>query len=113
MVGARSCAMATTRVADRFIDARNPRTATRHLPTGTLRVGELELLAAAGAGPMLVAAGMLNAPCPPLAPAALVFLIGYSHTKRFTWGSHWIPRFTHRIAPARGRDPGPRAVSAP
>src|SRR3989442_8761946 len=38
MVGARTCAMATNRVVDRVIDARNPRTAERHLPTGTLRV---------------------------------------------------------------------------
>src|SRR5439155_1186727 len=49
MVGARTCAMATNRVVDRHIDARNPRTATRHLPTGALRVGELKLLAAVGA----------------------------------------------------------------
>src|SRR3954465_9510265 len=39
MVFARSAAMAFNRVADRHIDARNPRTATRHLPAGTLTVG--------------------------------------------------------------------------
>src|SRR5439155_103005 len=68
MVGARTCAMATNRVVDRVIDARNPRTAQRHLPTGTLRVGELRLLAAAGAALMLVAAAMLNPLCLALAP---------------------------------------------
>jgi 4-hydroxybenzoate polyprenyltransferase len=102
MVGARTCAMATNRVVDRFIDAENPRTATRHLPTGTLRVGELKLLAAAGAGLMLVAAAMLNALCLALAPPALVFLVGYSYTKRFTWTSHWILGFTDGIAAAGG-----------
>jgi 4-hydroxybenzoate polyprenyltransferase len=102
MVGARTCAMATNRVVDRFIDARNPRTAQRHLPTGSLRVGELRLLAAAGAALMLVAAAMLNPLCLALAPLALVFLVGYSYTKRFTWASHWILGFTDGIAAAGG-----------
>src|SRR6058998_3921773 len=102
MVGARTCAMATNRVVDRVIDARNPRTAERHLPTGTLRVGELRLLAAAGAALLLVAAAMLNPLCVALAPLALVFLIGYSYTKRFTWTSHWILGFTDGIAAAGG-----------
>src|SRR5256886_10806628 len=103
MVGARTCAMATNRVVDRFIDARNPRTAQRHLPTGSLRVDELQLLAAAGAILMFIAAAMLNSLCLALAPVALVFLIGYSYTKRFTWTSHWILGFTDGIAAAGGR----------
>src|SRR5438128_961599 len=102
MVGARTCAKATNRVVDRFIDARNPRTAQRHLPTGSLRVDELQLLAAAGAVLMFVAAAMLNSLCLVLAPLALVFLIGYSYTKRFTWTSHWILGFTDGIAAAGG-----------
>jgi 4-hydroxybenzoate polyprenyltransferase len=102
MVGARTCAMATNRVVDRWIDARNPRTAGRHLPRGTLGVSELRVLAAAGAALMLVAAGLLNALCLALAPLALVFLVGYSYTKRFTWASHWILGFTDGIAAAGG-----------
>ncbi|OGK84317.1 MAG: hypothetical protein A2050_08245 [Candidatus Rokubacteria bacterium GWA2_73_35] len=102
MAGARTCAMATNRVVDRWIDARNPRTAGRHLPAGTLRVGELRLLAVAGAALMFVAAGMLNWLCLALAPAALAFLVGYSYTKRFTWASHWILGFTDGIAAAGG-----------
>ncbi|MBI2492690.1 MAG: UbiA family prenyltransferase [Candidatus Rokubacteria bacterium] len=102
MAGARTCAMATNRVVDRVIDARNPRTAGRHLPAGTLSVGELRLLAAAGAALLFVAAGMLNALCLALAPLALVFLVGYSYTKRFTWLSHWILGFTDGIAAAGG-----------
>lgn len=102
MVGARTCAMATNRVVDRLIDARNPRTAQRHLPTGRLRVGELRLLAAAGAALMLLAAWRLNPLCLALAPLALVFLVGYSYTKRFTWTSHWILGFTDGIAAGGG-----------
>ena len=102
MVGARTCAMATNRVVDRWIDARNPRTAGRHLPRGTLGVGELRLLAAAGAVLMVVSAALLNPLCLALAPLALVFLVGYSYTKRFTWTSHWILGFTDGIAAAGG-----------
>jgi len=102
MIGARTCAMATNRVVDRWIDARNPRTAGRHLPRGVLWVSELRLLAGAGAFLMLVAAAMLNPLCLALAPLALVFLVGYSYTKRFTWASHWILGFTDGIAAAGG-----------
>jgi 4-hydroxybenzoate polyprenyltransferase len=102
MVGARTCAMATNRVVDRWIDARNPRTAGRHLPRGTLSVTALRLLAAGGAVLMFVAAGLLNPLCLALAPLALVFLVGYSYTKRFTWTSHWILGFTDGIAAAGG-----------
>ena len=102
MAGARTCAMATNRVVDRVIDARNPRTAGRHLPTGSLRVAELRGLAAAGAALLVVAAWMLNPLCVALAPLALAFLVGYSYTKRFTWTSHWILGFTDGIAAAGG-----------
>jgi 4-hydroxybenzoate polyprenyltransferase len=102
MVGARTCAMATNRVVDRIIDAQNPRTAGRHLPRGILGAGEMKVLAAAGAALMFVAAWMLNPLCLILSPLALLFLIGYSYTKRFTWTSHWILGFTDGIAAAGG-----------
>jgi 4-hydroxybenzoate polyprenyltransferase len=102
MVGARTCAMATNRVVDRRIDAANPRTAGRHLPRGLLRAADLKALAIAGAALMMVAAAMLNPLCLLLAPLALVFLVGYSYTKRFTWTSHWILGFTDGIAAAGG-----------
>src|SRR5262245_6559522 len=94
MVGGRTCAMAVNRVIDRKLDAENPRTAGRHLPRGLLQAGELRAAAAGGAILMVVAAWMLNPLCLALAPLALVFLIGYSYTKRFTWTSHWILGFT-------------------
>ncbi len=102
MVGARTCAMAANRVVDRWIDAKNPRTAARHLPRGVLGALEVKLLAAAGAALMFVAAAMLNPLCLALSPLALLFLVGYSYTKRFTWASHWILGFTDGIAAAGG-----------
>jgi 4-hydroxybenzoate polyprenyltransferase len=102
MVGGRTCAMATNRVVDRAIDARNPRTAGRHIPRGLLGAGEMKVLAASGAALMFVAAWMLNPLCLILSPLALLFLIGYSYTKRFTWTSHWILGFTDGIAAAGG-----------
>jgi 4-hydroxybenzoate polyprenyltransferase len=94
--------MAANRVVDRWIDARNPRTAGRHLPTGLLAAWELKALAVAGALLMFVAAAMLNPLCLALSPLALAFLVGYSYTKRFTWASHWILGFTDGIAAAGG-----------
>jgi len=102
MVGARTCAMAANRVIDRAVDAANPRTAGRHLPRGLLRVGDLAALAAVGAALLLVAAAMLNPLCLALAPVALVFLVGYSYTKYFTWASHWILGLTDGMAAVGG-----------
>jgi 4-hydroxybenzoate polyprenyltransferase len=102
MAGARTCAMAVNRLADRAIDARNPRTAGRHLPRGLIRPAEMAALAAGGAGAMFLAAWRLNPLCLRLAPLALLFLVGYSYTKYFTWTSHWILGFTDGIAAAAG-----------
>jgi 4-hydroxybenzoate polyprenyltransferase len=102
MVGARTCAMAANRVVDRVIDEKNPRTAGRHIPRGLLSAAELTLFAIAGAALMLIAAWMLNPLCLILAPLALVFLVGYSYTKYFTWTSHRILGFTDGIAAAGG-----------
>jgi 4-hydroxybenzoate polyprenyltransferase len=93
MVAARSAAMAFNRLADRDIDARNPRTATRHLPTGVLSVrwvvGFTVVCSAA-----FVAATVLFLPnWLPLAASLPVLgvLFGYSYSKRFTWLAHfWL-----------------------
>ena len=102
MVGARTCAMATNRLVDRWIDAANPRTSGRHLPQGLLDAADVKALAVGGAALMFVAAWRLNPLCLALAPLALLFLVGYSYTKRFTWASHWILGFTDGIAAAGG-----------
>jgi len=102
MVGGRTLAMSVNRLADRFIDARNPRTAGRHLPTGLLTSGQVATAAVASAALLFFAAWQLNPLCLALAPLAALFLIGYSYTKRFTWLSHWILGFTDGIAAAGG-----------
>jgi 4-hydroxybenzoate polyprenyltransferase len=102
MVGARTLAMSVNRLADRILDARNPRTAARHLPAGVLKPAQVMAAAAAAAALLLFSAWMLNPLCLTLAPLAAVFLIGYSYTKRFTWLSHWILGFTDGIAAAGG-----------
>ncbi len=102
MVGARTLAMSVNRLADRFIDAANPRTARRHLPTGLLRPAQVTAAALASAALLLLSAWMLNPLCLALSPLAVLFLVGYSYTKRFTWLSHWILGFTDGIAAAGG-----------
>jgi 4-hydroxybenzoate polyprenyltransferase len=102
MVGARTCAMAVNRVVDRGIDARNPRTAARHLPRRVLSATDMTAVAVSGAALMLLAAWMLNPLCLALSPLALSFLVGYSYTKYVTWASHWVLGFTDGIAAAGG-----------
>jgi 4-hydroxybenzoate polyprenyltransferase len=102
MAGARTLAMSVNRLADRFIDAANPRTAGRHLPSGLLAPAHVVVAAAAAGALLLVSAYMLNPLCLALAPLAVLFLVGYSYTKRFTWLSHWILGFTDGIAAAGG-----------
>ena len=102
MVGARTLAMTVNRLADRFIDAKNPRTRRRHLPAGLLTPGAMTAIAALAGALLLVSAWMLNPLCLVLSPLAVLFLVGYSYTKRFTWLSHWILGFTDGIAAAGG-----------
>jgi len=102
MVGARTLAMSVNRLADRFIDAANPRTARLHLPTGLLTPAQVTIAAVGAAALLVVSASRLNPLCLALAPLAVLFLVGYSYTKRFTWLSHWILGFTDGIAAAGG-----------
>jgi 4-hydroxybenzoate polyprenyltransferase len=100
MVGARSAAMAFNRLVDTAIDARNPRTSMRHLPTGKLSRGFTWMFVAAACLVFLIAAGALNPLCLRLAPLALAVVLFYSFTKRFTAFSHLILGFSLGIAPA-------------
>jgi 4-hydroxybenzoate polyprenyltransferase len=93
MVTARSAAMAFNRLADRRIDALNPRTRERHLPAGVLSVGGVWIFTiACSLG--FVAATLLFLPnWIPLAASVpvLAFLFGYSYAKRFTSLAHlWL-----------------------
>ncbi len=100
MVCARSAAMAFNRLADFEIDARNPRTRMRHLPTGLLSRGFAWGFVAAASALFFLAAGQLNRLCLRLAPVALGVVFFYSFTKRLTSFSHLVLGFCLGIAPA-------------
>jgi 4-hydroxybenzoate polyprenyltransferase len=100
MVGARSAAMAFNRVVDADLDARNPRTRTRHLPTGVLSRTFAWGFVAVSTLVFLLAARQLNPLCFHLAPVALGVVFFYSFTKRFTSFSHLVLGFSLGIAPA-------------
>jgi 4-hydroxybenzoate polyprenyltransferase len=93
MVFARSAAMAFNRLADRRFDARNPRTATRHLPTGRLSVGAVRLFTLVSAAGFIASTTiflLFDNPWPLyLSVPLLLFLCGYSYAKRFTSLSHY------------------------
>src|SRR5437867_4682781 len=88
---ARFVALGFNRIADRELDARNPRTQARELPTGRLTLSQAWAAVAVAAVLFLWTAWALNPLCLALAPIALVFISAYSYTKRFTAWSHlWL-----------------------
>ncbi|MDQ5847176.1 MAG: putative 4-hydroxybenzoate polyprenyltransferase [Acidobacteriota bacterium] len=99
MVGARSTAMAFNRIADRKLDALNPRTATRAIPAGALSVGFVWVFTAISAFLFLLAAAMLNRLTLILAPVALASVLLYSFSKRWTMLSHLLLGWCLSIAP--------------
>ena len=99
MAAARTLAMGCNRIADRWWDARNPRTQARPLVTGAVSL-RTAWVGTAVALPVLVLAAWQLGPLPlRLLPGALLFLVGYSFTKRFTRLSHFILGFTDGLAP--------------
>ncbi len=93
MVTARSAAMAFNRIADRHLDALNPRTQTRHLPAGTLSMASVVAFAGANALAFVLATLLFLPNRLPvyLALPVLAFLLAYSYTKRFTAAAHfWL-----------------------
>jgi len=99
LLGARNAANAVNRLIDHQIDARNPRTAHRHLPRGVVKPGEVLALSVAGFLLLIIAAWQLNSLCLKLSPLAVFILVAYSYTKRFTWASHLVLGFACGIAP--------------
>jgi 4-hydroxybenzoate polyprenyltransferase len=99
MIAARSAAMAQNRLADREIDAANPRTASRALPAGKLSVGYVRVFLAVSVAVFLLAAASINRLTLLLAPVALAILFLYSYTKRFTALCHLILGLCLAIAP--------------
>lgn len=102
MVGARTAAMALNRLIDRHLDAENPRTANRAIPKGLVSVGETLLYIIISFVLLLVSAAELNPLCVKLMPVAVLFLVFYSYTKRFTWACHLVLGITDGLAPLGG-----------
>src|SRR6266571_561105 len=100
MVGARSAAMTFNRIADREIDAANPRTAARALPAGLLDLRFAVIFTAVSSAVFLLAASQLNRLTLMLSPVALGSVLLYSYTKRFTSLSHLILGWCLAIAPS-------------
>lgn len=99
---ARFAAMGFNRIADRGLDARNPRTAMRELPRGALGVTEAWALVLGAVLLFELAAWRLNALCFALSPVALAWTFFYSFTKRFTRWSHLVLGLGMGIAPVGG-----------
>lgn len=99
MVGARSAAMSFNRIADQKIDAENPRTADREIPSGKLSVEFAWSFMIASSLVFFLAAFMLNRLTLILSPIALLSILGYSYAKRFTSFAHLILGWALAIAP--------------
>jgi 4-hydroxybenzoate polyprenyltransferase len=99
---ARTAAMAFNRVADRHLDALNPRTRDREIPSGKISVGQAWSLVLVAVGIYFLAAWALNKVCFYLSPIALAILLGYSYTKRFTRLCHLFLGLALGLAPVAG-----------
>ena len=99
---ARFAAMGFNRIVDREIDARNPRTQAREIPSGAMTVREATIAVTIASLAFLVAAWQLNTLCLLLAPVALSWVLFYSYTKRFTRWSHLVLGAGLSIAPVGG-----------
>ena len=100
MVSARTVGMSANRVIDRHIDARNPRHADRHLPSGKLRASDMTALTLVSLGVFFFAASQLNTFALALAPVAAAYLVFYPYAKRFTWGASFLLGWALAIAPS-------------
>lgn len=99
MVGARSLAMALNRLVDSDIDARNPRTASRELPSGRLRSGQVVAFCGVSLATLLLAVSQLPPETWVLWPVAVAAFVLYPFTKRFTWACHLALGLTIGLAP--------------
>ena len=100
MVGARSAAMTFNRIVDRDVDAANPRTANREIPSGKLSVGFAWAFLYTSIGVFLLASYSLNWLTFALSPVALIVVLGYSYAKRFTAFAHVLLGLALAISPS-------------
>jgi 4-hydroxybenzoate polyprenyltransferase len=99
---ARFAAMGFNRIVDREIDARNPRTRSREIPSGAMSVREASVAVICASVIFVAAAWQLNSLCLVLSPIALGWVLFYSYTKRFTRWSHLVLGVGLSIAPVGG-----------
>lgn len=99
MVGARTAAMTLNRLIDRAIDAANPRTKNRSIPAGRVTVGQAWWYAILSFALLFWSAWQLNPLCVKLLPIAVLVLVVYSYTKRFTWFCHLVLGIADSAAP--------------
>lgn len=99
MVFARNAAMGFNRYADRDIDILNPRTAKREIPAGVIREKNALLFVVLNCCAFIVTTYFINSLCFYLSPVALLIVLGYSLTKRFTALCHVVLGFALAVAP--------------
>lgn len=99
MVFARSAAMAFNRVLDAAIDAKNPRTAGREIPRGVIPVRNAAVFTGINCLLFIAATFFINPLCFYLSPVALLVVLGYSYTKRFTALCHLVLGLGLSLAP--------------
>ena len=99
MIFARSAAMAFNRLLDRKIDAANPRTATREVPAGIISARGAAVFVAINCALFILCAYLINPLCFALSPVALLIILGYSYTKRFTFLCHFVLGLGLALAP--------------
>jgi 4-hydroxybenzoate polyprenyltransferase len=99
---ARFAAMAFNRIVDRDVDAINPRTKMREIPSGALQLGQAKASVVLAALVFVFASWMLNPLCGMLSPIALAWVLFYSYCKRFTRWSHLVLGLGLGIAPVGG-----------
>lgn len=102
MVGARSLAMALNRLIDARIDAMNPRTAGREIPSGRLTPTQVGVFSAVSLGVLLVAVSRLPEITWYLWPIPVAAFVLYPFTKRFTWACHLVLGLSIGLAPVGG-----------
>ena len=91
MVGARTLAMSVNRLVDAELDARNPRTASRELPSGALSRGQVLGLCLAALAVFLLAVSQLDPIVRWLWPIPVAMFVVYPYLKRITWLCHlWL-----------------------
>lgn len=99
MIFARSAAMAFNRFLDRDIDAQNPRTAQREIPAGVISPRSALLFVIANSLLFIGTTWLINPLCFALSPVALLIVLGYSYTKRFTFLCHFVLGLGLALAP--------------